>query len=306
MQTTPMNPLFLASTPALNRRGMLRRLWVGATLPGVASATAAQAAAHAAAPALLLAREAPADIDPAGYLVSEKLDGVRAFWDGQRLRFRGGGTVAAPAAFLRQLPAGQPLDGELWLGRGGFEAVLATVRRQQPDAVQWQALRYAVFELPDSPGTFAQRAQHLAQWLPSLNQPTLEVVPQREVASAAALQHWLAEVVAGGGEGLVLHQAQAPYRSGRDGSLLKLKPIQDADAVVIGHQPGQGRYAGQLGALRVRDEDGRVFDIGSGLSDAQRKQPPPLGSVVSYRWRGRTAKGLPRFASLWRLREPGV
>jgi DNA ligase 1 len=112
-------------------------------------------------------------------------------------------------------------------------------------------------------------------------------------------------VVAAGGDGLVLHRADAPYVTGRSELLLKLKPVQDADAVVIGHLPGQGKYSGRTGALKVRDAQGREFLIGSGLSDAQRASPPALGSTVSYRWRGLTRSGLPRFATLWRVREPG-
>jgi DNA ligase-1 len=131
------------------------------------------------------------------------------------------------------------------------------------------------------------------------------VAPQDSLPDAAALQRRLAEVVAAGGEGLVLHRADAPYQVGRSDALLKLKPVQDADAVVVGHLPGQGKYQGRTGALKVRDAKGREFLIGSGLTDAQRGSPPPLGSTVSYRWRGLTRSGLPRFASLWRVREAG-
>lgn len=131
------------------------------------------------------------------------------------------------------------------------------------------------------------------------------MVDQLPVASAAALRAELDLVVAAGGEGLMLHRADAPYRTGRSELLLKLKPVRDAEAVVIGHTPGRGRFAGQVGALRVRDEAGREFLVGSGLGDAQRRDPPAVGSVVTYSWRGETATGLPRFPTLLRLRAPG-
>ena len=136
--------------------------------------------------------------------------------------------------------------------------------------------------------------------------PALVAVDQHVVADAKTLAQRLAEVVAQGGEGLVLHRANAPYLTGRSDVLLKLKPVQDADAVVMAHEPGHGKYTGLVGALVVRDENGRLFRIGSGLTDAQRTSPPPLGSTVSYRWRGLTRTGLPRFATLWRVREPGL
>lgn len=256
-------------------------------------------------PALLLAREAPEGVDPGGYLVSEKLDGVRAIWNGDRLRFRGGGTVAAPAGFLAGLPRGQPLDGELWLARDRFDALSAIVRKEQPQERDWAEVQYRVFELPQADGSFADRVSRLQALAAASARRSWQPVEQAALANERALRERLAEVVAGRGEGLMLHRADAPYRTGRSDVLLKLKPVRDAEAVVVGHTPGRGRFAGQLGALEVRDDAGRVFLVGSGLTEAQRKSPPPLGSVVTYSWRGETATGLPRFPTLLRLRAPG-
>ena len=131
----------------------------------------------------------------------------------------------------------------------------------------------------------------------------MQAVGQNKVASAAELQQILAQVVQAGGEGLMLHRADALYESGRSDTLLKLKPWLDAEAVVIAHLPGKGKYQGQLGALLVRAPDGREFRLGTGFSDAQRREPPPLGSTVTYRYRELTGKGLPRFASFLRQRQ---
>ena len=256
----------------------------------------------AAPPGWLLARDFGPGDDPAGYLVSEKYDGVRAQWDGQALRLRGGGTVAAPDAFLARLPA-TPLDGELWMGRGRFEAASAAVRRERPDAAEWRALRYMVFELPGAPGPFSARAQAIERVVAAAGHPQLVAVAHSPVADRVALMHRLQQVVSTGGEGLALHRADAPYATGRGDVLLKLKPQQDAEAEVIGHLPGKGRHAGRLGALRVRTEEGVVFHIGTGFTDAQREAPPPLGRWVTYRYRGLTAQGVPRFASFLRLHE---
>ena len=141
----------------------------------------------AAAPALVLAEQVRPGLDPAGWLVSEKLDGVRALWDGERLRFRSGGLIAAPAAFLARLPR-TPLDGELWLGRGRFEALSATVRRAQPRDDEWQGVRYAPFELPQAPGRFAERAQRLQQLLREVAGPSLWALPQERLDSPEALR----------------------------------------------------------------------------------------------------------------------
>jgi DNA ligase 1 len=255
-----------------------------------------------AAPALLLAQEAPADIDPAGYLVSEKYDGVRAVWDGQVLRFRSGAAIAVPAWFTARLPP-EPLDGELWLGRARFEALSATVRRLQPDDAEWRLVRYMVFEAPQAPGDFTQRAAHIEAVARRVGWPTLVAVAHRPVADQAALQAMLKAVVDAGGEGLVLHRADAPYRTGRSADLQKLKPLHDAEAQVIAHVPGRGKHTGRLGALRVRTPEGIEFSIGTGFSDAERAAPPPIGATVSYTHRGRTAGEVPRFASFLRVRE---
>lgn len=254
-----------------------------------------------AAPDVPLAREAAPDIDPAGWLVSEKYDGVRALWDGTALRFRSGLPVAAPRWFVDRLPA-EALDGELWLGRGRFEALAAAVRRRRPDDAEWRNVRYMVFDLPRGEGDFAARAARIAAIVHRSGWPQLVAVSQDRVEGRPALHRRLEEVVAGGGEGLVLHRADARWAAGRQDALLKLKPVADADARVIGYVAGQGRLAGRLGALKVRDDAGHEFLIGSGLSDAQRDHPPPLGSVVTFTYRGRTGAGVPRFATFWRER----
>lgn len=285
------------------RRAVLLSL---AAWPWLARAAAQPARSLEAPPALLLAREAGAHPDPVGYLVSEKYDGVRALWDGRRLRFRGGATVAAPSWFLAGLPAGQALDGELWLDRGRFDALSALVRRERPDDAAWRSVRYMVFELPGGLGTFAQRSERLRTLALSPGVRTWEPAAQQTLTGTDALRDRLAEVLAAQGEGLMLHWAASPYVTGRSEWLLKLKPVQDAEAVVVGHTPGKGQFAGQVGALHVRDDNGRTFLVGSGLTEAQRASPPPLGSVVTYTWRGETANGLPRFPTLLRLRAPGL
>lgn len=290
---------------ALQRHPIRRRDFLRATAACVAGpsfAAGASRTANASLP-LPLALPAPADVDPAGWLVSEKYDGARGYWDGRSLRLRSGIAVQAPRWFTERLPA-TPLDGELWLGRGRFEALAAAVRRQQAQEHEWRALHFMVFELPHGEGGFAARAARIAAIVRGVGWPQLQAVEQVPVEGRAALRRRLDEVVRGGGEGLVLHRADAPWASGRDGSLLKLKPEDDADATVVGHVPGQGRLAGRLGALRVRDDEGREFLIGSGLSDARRADPPALGRTVTFTYRGRTASGLPRFATF--LRERGA
>ena len=257
-------------------------------------------AGPASTPEPLLAALPGLHIDPAAYLVSEKYDGVRALWDGQTLRFRSGRSVPAPAWFSARLPH-QPLDGELWLGRRRFDELSGLVRKGTPDDAGWRQLRYMVFELPGAGGTFAERAARIAALVQDLGWEQLVATPQTTVTDREALHRRLARTVAEGGEGLMLHLASAPCCSGRSNVLLKLKPHRDAEATVVAHHPGRGKYEGLLGALEVRTPEGRQFLIGSGLSDAERRVPPAIGSEVTYRYRDLTNTGLPRFASFMRM-----
>lgn len=251
-------------------------------------------------PAILLANVYRQQGNVTQYLVSEKLDGVRAIWDGQKLRFRSGNEIHAPRWFIEGLPK-QSLDGELWLGRGRFEPLSGIVRRDSPDDAEWRQVRYMIFELPGATGSFRERAEQIRQLVRQTQVPWLQEIQQFSVVDRNSLQKRLDEVVKAGGEGLVLHRADAPYETGRSDTLLKMKPFEDTEATVIGHLPGKGKHLGRMGALRVRTPEGREFSLGTGFTDEQRKNPPPLGATVTYRYRDITNGGLPRFASFLRI-----
>ena len=254
------------------------------------------------APALLLAQVYRPGLPLQDYWVSEKYDGVRGFWDGRTLRTRGGETVQAPAWFTAGWPK-VPMDGELWAGRGRFSHAQSTTRQQQPGDVAWRQIRFMVFDLPGDKGTFDQRLPALNALVESLGQPWVQAVPQRRVANDAALQALLHRTVRAGGEGLMLHRGASLYRAGRSDDLIKVKTHEDTEARVVAHLPGKGRHAGRMGALLVETPSGQRFRLGAGFSDADRERPPPVGSWVTYRFRGTHDGGLPRFASFVRERE---
>lgn len=235
-----------------------------------------------------------APIDVASYWVSEKLDGVRGYWDGERLLTRSGRAVAAPEWFTSGWPA-VPLDGELWAGRGRFAFASATVRTRVPDDDAWRQMRFMVFDLPGHPGPFTKRLTALRELLQRAAVPWLRPVPQYRVEDAAALDARLDAVIAAGGEGLVLHRGSSRYRAGENEHLLKYKPHREGRAKVVARLPGKGKYAGMLGALLVERPDGLRFRIGTGFSDDERRDPPAVGQCVTYAYDGDTASGLPRF-----------
>ena len=259
-------------------------------------------AADKSAPPILLANVLSPAVDPALYLVSEKFDGVRAIWDGKVLKFRSGREVNAPRWFIDKLPP-QALDGELWLARSRFEELSGFVRKAEPVDTDWQQIKYLIFELPNAPGSFTERAQRIREIIATTNWPQLVAVDQFKVPDRVKLKRKLDDVVRAGGEGLMLHLANAPYTTGRSDVLLKLKPLLDTEAVIVEHLSGKGKYQGMMGALRVETPDGKRFTIGTGFSDAVRNNPPPLGTTITYTYRGLTNSGLPRFASYLRVRD---
>jgi DNA ligase-1 len=250
---------------------------------------------------VLLATQAKININPAPYWVSEKLDGVRAVWDGQQLRTRNGTLIQTPAWFVENFPK-RALDGELWMGRGQFDTVSGVVRQQIPDEFLWRKVQYCIFELPAGEGTFSQRIIEMRHIVEAVNVPWLQAVNQFRLLNNQQLRQKLKQIVSEGGEGLMLHWADAPYVTGRSEMLLKLKPFEDAEARVIAYQAGKGKYVGKLGALLLEMPSGVQFKIGSGLTDAQRASPPPIGSSITYRYANLTRNGRPRFPRFLRIR----
>ena len=256
---------------------------------------------NASPPALTLAKTYKGEIDLSQYWVSEKLDGVRAYWNGQQLISRQGNTYQAPTWFTKGFPA-QALDGELWLQRGGFQTLLSIVSKKQAIDAEWQQIRYHVFDMPHINQAFTQRLESLQQLVNKFNSPYLSIVPQFRLPDKVALMQELNRVVAAGGEGLMLHRADALYHPGRNNDLLKVKPYYDAEATVIAHIPGKGKYTGMLGSLLVEMPKGLQFRIGTGFSDRQRRIPPSIGALITYTYHGKTNRGIPRFASFLRIR----
>lgn len=241
------------------------------------------------------------------YWISEKYDGLRGYWDGQHLFTRGGERINAPAWFTAGWPH-VPLDGELWTGRGQFAKALSTVRQQVPNDASWRDVRFMVFDVPAHGGPFTERIAALNAWVAQIQQPWVVAVVQTRATTHAALQAHMHHVVKAGGEGLMLHRGASLYTAVRNDDLLKVKPHADAEARVLGYQAGQGQYTGMLGALLVESvasgnatAPGVRFKIGTGLSHMQRRNPPPVGSVITYRYRGLTDAGVPRFASFVRV-----
>lgn len=238
--------------------------------------------------------------DIIGWWMSEKLDGIRGYWDGQQLFSKNGRLLFPPAEFTATLPP-FPVEGELWVGRNGFEQTASIVQREKPHA-GWLTLKFGIFDLPRESGTFRQRLSKIKVWLDKHPASSAFLIDQTPVRYLQQFRDELQRIENLGGEGLIVRDPDARYESGRSMAILKVKNFQDAEAIVIAHLPGKGKHDGRLGALLVEPEEGAQFRIGTGFSDTERESPPAIGTVITYKYYGRYRSGLPKFPSFLRVR----
>lgn len=228
------------------------------------------------------------DQDPTGWWLSEKLDGVRAIWTGSDFISRNGNVFTAPDVFKTGLPS-TSLDGELWLGRGQFQETVSRIKKASSD---WAGITFRVFDAPEAAGCFEDRL--IAAGLAIAGAEFAEVVPHRVCVGADDLFNEFHRITREGAEGLMLRAAGSRYRQGRSENLLKLKPDRTEEAEIVGLEEGKGRLRGFTGALVLR-WNGFTFRCGAGMSDEDRVNPPGIGASVSFRFRGLTDGGIPRF-----------
>lgn len=253
-------------------------------------------------PEIQLANLYHKNIDVKNYLVSEKLDGVRAYWDGEKLISREGNIYNAPKWFIADFPK-EHLEGELWIGRGKFEKLSGIVRTEIPDNEGWKLVKLMLFDMPKHEGVFTKRLETMKNLVANSGSKYLKVIEQSKISNHQNLTKQLNEVVKNGGEGLMLHRDDSLYQAVRNDDLLKLKTFEDAEAVVIEHIAGEGKFTGMMGAMLVENKEKIRFKIGTGFTESQRKFPPEIGSVITYKFFGKTKNNKPRFASFMRVRD---
>jgi DNA ligase 1 len=233
--------------------------------------------------------------DLTGWWMSEKLDGVRAYWNGTQFLSRLGNVFLAPDWFTKDLP-NEPLDGELWVGRKQFESTVSIVRRQDA-GILWRKLTFLIFDAPNRKEPFEARVAFVTDFVSKRKPAYAQAVEHIPCKGTAHLRQELARVEELGGEGLMLRKPKSLYEIGRSHSLLKVKSFFDAEARVIAHEPGKGRHKGRVGALVVKMPDGTEFNVGTGLSDDERRDAPEIGSLITYRYQELSKTGVPRFPS---------
>lgn len=250
---------------------------------------------------LLLLKTYKDDINVDGWLMSEKLDGVRAYWDGTKLISRGGKVFKTPVWFIKGFPPFE-IDGELWSKRGDFDNVSGIVRTQTPHE-GWEQLTYNIFEIPNQKGGLKQRLKVLETYLGDYPSNYIKIIEQTTCKDKNHLKTFLKEIEDRGGEGIVVRNPYASYINKRTSEALKVKSFDDAECEVVGHNKGKGKYKNSVGSLICKMKNEQIINIGSGLSDELRKNPPKKGIIITFKYQGLTKNGKPRFPVFLRVRE---
>lgn len=234
-----------------------------------------------------------------GWVMSEKLDGVRGYWDGATLFSRQGQRLSPPSYFTKYFPP-FAIDGELFSERNHFEEIASITKSFKGDG--WEKLKLYVFDVPDAKGNLFERLNTLKTYLANHPTPYIQIIEQIPVRDKAHLYEFLKEVESKQGEGVVVRNPNAPYERKRSTQILKLKTTHDEECTVIAHHKGKGQFENVMGSLTCKNQRGE-FKIGSGFNFNERENPPPIGSIITYKYRGLTQSGKPRFATYWRTKE---
>jgi DNA ligase-1 len=231
------------------------------------------------------------------WVMSEKLDGIRAYWDGRELHFRSGKIIHAPKWFTADYPSFE-IDGELWTKRGDFENISSIVRDKIPNDAQWKSITHNIFEVPNAKGNLYKRLAKVKLYENS----TIKIIPQIKIKNIQHLKQFLKEIENRDGEGVVVRDPNSPYIAKRSNKALKVKSFKDAECEVIGYTKGKGKFIGMVGAIKCKLQNGIIFKIGSGLSSQNRIKPPIIGDIITFKYKEFTKYGKPKFSSFLRVR----
>lgn len=236
-----------------------------------------------------------------GWVMSEKLDGVRGLWDKKRLKSRSNLTYNAPKYFIECF-GDFLLDGEIYSPDLKFEEISSIVNSYQDKG--WHKLKFYVFDLPDESGDLLQRLEVLRRYLKQNPCKYIEIIPQIPALNHENVRRFFKQITQNGGEGVVVRNANAKYEKGRSDNILKFKKFSDDECEIVSYNKGSGKFKDLIGSFNCRNlKDKKVFKIGSGLTDEIRKNPPKIGSIITYKYQGFSSNGLPRFPVFLRVRD---
>ncbi|MDY0131529.1 MAG: DNA ligase [Desulforegulaceae bacterium] len=236
-----------------------------------------------------------------GFYMSEKLDGIRGYWDGEKLLTRSGKLINTPKWFIENFPPFE-LDGELWSKRNDFEFIQSAVLKKIPTD-SWEKITYNIFEVPNTKGDFSKRLEKANKWFETNPNKNVKIIPQIICTGKDHLNGFLKKIESKGGEGVILKDPSQNYHNGKIPYILKVKNFSKMEGIVIGINKGKGKYKNMMGSLKIKLDNGIIFNLGSGFSDLERANPPKINSRVVFKHYGFTKNKIPKFPSFLDLKK---
>ena len=236
-----------------------------------------------------------------GWCMSEKLDGIRGYWNGKQLLTKNGNVINAPKWFTHNFPP-FVLDGELWSKRDDFENIQSIVLDFTPSK-EWNQISYQIFEVPKQDGNFTQRLNIAKKWFLTNKNMHVKFIEQILCSNKGHLSRYLKKIEKMNGEGVIIKDASLQYFTGRSSNILKIKSFADMEGEVIGINPGKGKFENLMGSLTIRLENGVVFRLGGGFDLNDRINPPLIGNIITLKYYGFTKNNKPKFASFIRVKK---
>lgn len=255
--------------------------------------------AFASKPDLFLLKTYNENFNVIGWVMSEKLDGVRGFWDGKKLISRGGNIFNPPKWFVKSFPP-FAIDGELWSKKNDFENIVSIVRSQKDKG--WDKIKFMIFEVPNQKGGLLKRLSVLEQYLKSNPTKIIKIIKQIPIKTQVDLDVYLKKIVAKKGEGVVVRNPNTPYQIGRLSGALKVKKYFDDECIVREILSGKGKYKNKMGSVLCVLSSGKKVKIGSGFTDDERDNPPKIGVKITFKYYGLTKKGKFKYPVFLRIR----
>lgn len=240
----------------------------------------------------MLVNKYKGDENLSGWVMSEKLQGVRGLWDGKTLKNRAGNIIPAPDFFTKCYPD-FAIDGEIYSYKLPYEDITAATKGQNPNA--WIKIKHYIFDVPEAEGGLMQRLAVLQEYLDKNKCDTIKIIPQLPAISHKNMENYYNEIVTRNGQGVIVRDPNAPYKGGRSNKILKFKKQLDDECKILDYNNGTGKFSSTIISLTCKNlKDDKIFKIKSGIDKKVRNNPPKKGTIITYKYHGIKDDGSPK------------
>jgi ATP-dependent DNA ligase len=221
-------------------------------------------------------------------------------------------TISSPKLRAIEREACVPLffDGEFQVGNSFRETVshfkAAGGRGDRGTLFVFDAMPMRVWRGEDPCERSRRAGRSWTSWSRPFVGPELQLVPWAYMTDAAEIEAKARDLIAAGGEGVVVKRALSTYRRIKSGDWQRIRKSLTLDVPITGFYPLR-ENADALGSLEG-ELDGVRFKVAAGFSDAERVElwrvrESLVGSYMEVQAMEITEAGKPRQAVWNRLRE---